>query len=145
MQVQNSSFGQTSTPHLNAVPSSSRQHVSVNAFPPSFDLPSTSRQSQLARKQPDFHFKESDFPALAGVSGGPSFFRTVPNTSKNAENPSQTVGLTVTQIIKLISEIFQLTPAWTDILLKLIPVLNILLKKLISSWPLLGLLVSIDG
>lgn len=81
---------------------------------------------------PGFSYRNSDFPSLV---------------SENSDQPKKNHSnkFTITQLIQTLSEALKLDPIWSDLLLKLCPLLNNIFAKLFESWPILGMFLSIDG
>lgn len=75
----------------------------------------------------------------------PGFPPQPPVQAGSAKSSDSSSKLTITRIIEMLSTAFNLDSVWKELLLNLTPILKFLLEKLINSWPLLGLFLTIDG
>lgn len=92
-------------------------------------------------------FKKVDFPPLPGGSRrSQEPVNSGREPERSGENSSLfTDKLTLSQLIKLFAEAFDLGKNWVDFLLKLTPIFKTILAKIITSLPLLASFLTIDG
>lgn len=102
----------------------------------SFPLDQSSKQTRSSQEIPGF--KKDDFPPL------PPSGRNL-REPETAQSKQSTDKFDIPQLIHLFAETFDLSNLWVNLLLKLTPMLKTILSKLITTLPLLGLFVSIDG